>query len=121
MHTHILSKASEKATSKFATRRDGPYIITAMKGSSSYVIAVNENSGEPIGTYLSTALTPYKGPNIGVKYHHRKRGRPKVSTASARIPIYTNIEEDMPHSDVAINTHSDNDESPTSAKILTKC
>lgn len=75
--THVLSNASEGVTSKFATRRDGPYPIIAKKGATCYVIASLDNTDNPIATHHAADLTPYKGKDAEPSYPRRKRGRPR--------------------------------------------
>lgn len=84
--THVLSNATKGITSKFVPKRDGPYIITNKKGSSSFEIAKGNEPNVPLGTYHVSALTPYRGlqhddPPIPVN-PLRRRGRPKMTTAS---------------------------------------
>lgn len=87
--THVLSKASEATTSKFATRRDGPYLIIAQKGSTCYVIASVNDPHMPIATHHASALTPYEGQHVEPRYPQRKRGRPTAAKDAESANSYT--------------------------------
>lgn len=74
--THILSKARHGMTSKFAPRRDGPYVVMEKKGSSTYTVASINEPDIPIATLHASAITPYEGQSTAPIYPKRKRGRP---------------------------------------------
>jgi len=84
LHTH--SNKAKKITSKFAPRRDGPYIILTQRSPTSYEIANIETPHVSLGAYHTSALRPCQeaiqatnGPINPI----RKRGRPpKTPTAS---------------------------------------
>ena len=75
--THILSNANQAKTSKFVSKRDGPYIVVEKKGSSSFVIADEKNANKPIATLHVSDITLFDGPKSQPIYPMRKRGRPK--------------------------------------------
>lgn len=82
VNTHVLSNASKGLTSKFVPKRDGPYIITKKVGSTAYEVASPTNPTMPLGTYHSSAITPYRrANNVQSEPLHpmKKRGRPKKS------------------------------------------
>jgi hypothetical protein len=85
VNTHVLSKSSQGFTSKFAPRRDRPYIILRRHGASSFQIA-NVGSKTPIGVYHASALSRYQCPDNSPvpkpSLPIRKRGRPKKQNAT---------------------------------------
>jgi hypothetical protein len=56
---HALSKASHSYTSKFAPRRDGPYVVIEKKGPVAYVVAAVDDPDHPLGKYHVSALRPF--------------------------------------------------------------
>ncbi|KAG8235541.1 hypothetical protein J437_LFUL013503 [Ladona fulva] len=76
--THALSKASQGFTSKFAPRRDGPYVITFQKSPTTFQIAAPDATAVPLGVYHVSALTPFVPPaTVPVPLKPiRRRGRP---------------------------------------------
>ncbi|XP_036340634.1 uncharacterized protein LOC118750003 [Rhagoletis pomonella] len=81
--THVLSNATKGVTSKFAPRRDGPYVIIGKQGSTSYVIAHEDNLQHPLGTYHASSLVPYRSSSDeyeGPINMIRRRGRPRKTT-----------------------------------------
>ncbi|GFY29776.1 retrovirus-related Pol polyprotein from transposon 412 [Trichonephila clavipes] len=61
---HPISNAKNKKTSKFMPKSDGPYLILTQKPPTSYVIASLTNPSEPIATYHTSALAPFKDMDI---------------------------------------------------------
>lgn len=59
INTHVLSNNAKGVSSKFVPKRDGPYVIIERKGSSSYVVAHENDIKIPLGTYHASALTPF--------------------------------------------------------------
>lgn len=57
LHTH--SDAAKGFTSKFAPRRDGPYVIKEVKSPTSYLVA--DVDGRAIGSYHVSMLSPFTG------------------------------------------------------------
>ncbi|XP_036329858.1 uncharacterized protein LOC118742000 [Rhagoletis pomonella] len=81
--THVLSNATKGVTSKFAPRRDGPYVIIGRQGSTSYVIAHEDNLQHPLGTYNASSLVRYRSSSDeyeGPINMIRRRGRPRETT-----------------------------------------
>ncbi|XP_017473244.1 PREDICTED: uncharacterized protein LOC108364166 [Rhagoletis zephyria] len=81
--THVLSNTTKGVTSKFAPRRDGPYVIIGRQGCTSYVITHEDNLQHPLGTYHASSLVPYR--NSSDEYEGpiniiRHRGRPRKTT-----------------------------------------
>ncbi|XP_048516500.1 uncharacterized protein LOC125502444 [Dendroctonus ponderosae] len=77
--THVLSKASQQFTSKFAPKRDGPYLIQRMLSPTTYMLSSIDQPDKPIGKNHTSALTPYKEPtaeDTSPILPIRKRGRP---------------------------------------------
>lgn len=80
--THTLSNAAKGYSSKFAPRRDGPYIIIRNHGPTSYEVAALTSPTVPLGVYHSSAISLYKSnssendPPDPVRAI-RKQGRPK--------------------------------------------
>lgn len=79
VQTHPTSNASKGFTSKFAPRREGPYVVLEVVSPTSYII--QDSAGEIRGKYHASALTPYVGEGSAVK-HPRRRGRPAKSQSS---------------------------------------
>lgn len=78
--THTLSSTSHGYTSKFAPRRDGPYVILQRHGPSSFQVA-HADTKAIVGTYHASALRPYKHTENAVlptpANPIRRRGRPR--------------------------------------------
>ncbi|GFX62315.1 gag-Pol polyprotein [Trichonephila clavipes] len=64
-------------------KRDGPYLILTEKSPTSYVIASLTNPSEPIATYHTSALTPFKDMDTSPVAPLRKRGRPRKVTSTS--------------------------------------
>lgn len=80
VNLHALSKSSQSYTSKFAPLRDGPYVVLKEVSPTTYSIAAAYGSKEPVGTYHSSMLTPYRtgGQNDENPVRPlRSRGRPR--------------------------------------------
>ncbi|XP_044265563.1 uncharacterized protein LOC123011921 [Tribolium madens] len=80
VNTHSLSKASLGHTSKFAPKRDGPYVILNAKEPCSYEIAAKSNPTVPLGTYHTSALKHFITTNdqeVTPIQPIRRRGRPR--------------------------------------------
>lgn len=80
VHSHALSKAARGFSAKLGPRRDGPYLILKQHGPTSYEVASMEAPDVSLGTYHTSALTPYHGhltPPPAPVIPLRKRGRPK--------------------------------------------
>lgn len=78
--THHLSNAAKQFTSKFAPRRDGPYVVLQQHGPASYEISNPANPGVPIGTHHTSNLTPVSTTDdkpLQPVHPIRKRGRPR--------------------------------------------
>ena len=76
--THVPSNSGKGVTSKFMPKRDGPYIITQKKGSTTYEIACKDDVHTPLGTFHISDLTVYNGDmDVTPVQKIRKRGRPK--------------------------------------------
>ncbi|XP_076658937.1 uncharacterized protein LOC143364532 [Halictus rubicundus] len=78
--THTLSRRERNYTSKFAPKRDGPYVVKRRVGSNSYEIETRDDQPVCVGVYHTSALRPYNGaraeppePVTSI----RKRGRPR--------------------------------------------
>ncbi|GBN27264.1 Retrovirus-related Pol polyprotein from transposon 17.6 [Araneus ventricosus] len=85
--THHLSNAAKERTTKFMSKRDGPYIILTQKSPTSYVIANPHNPNEPVGTYHASALKVFKQDESAIPVHPlRKRGRPRKAFTSGSSP-----------------------------------
>ena len=77
---HAVSKAAQGVSAKFAPRRDGPYVIKTRQGAATYVLAKPDDPEQPIGTFHTSALTPYRGDINCLPapiQPIRKRGRPR--------------------------------------------
>ncbi|KAJ3640349.1 hypothetical protein Zmor_003653 [Zophobas morio] len=80
---HALSKADSRYSSKFAPRRDGPYVIIEEVSPVTYVVASPNKLDEPLGKYHTSALRPFeKGARESVMplVPLRRCGRPRKST-----------------------------------------
>uniref|UniRef100_A0A1Y1KT95 RNA-directed DNA polymerase n=1 Tax=Photinus pyralis TaxID=7054 RepID=A0A1Y1KT95_PHOPY len=79
--THVLSKASSSFTSKFAPRRDGPYLVIEKISPTSYRIATPGQENIPLGVYHESDITPYHTVDDTLTpapvQPIRKRGRPR--------------------------------------------
>ncbi|KAG8229394.1 hypothetical protein J437_LFUL000915 [Ladona fulva] len=82
--THGLSKTSQGFTSKFASCRDGPYVITFQKSPTTFQIAAPDATAVPLGVYHESALTPFVPPVEGTVpvplKPIRRRGRLQKTT-----------------------------------------
>lgn len=89
---HALSKAKSSYTSKFAPRRDGPYIIIKVHSPTSYEVANLNQPTIPLGKYHVSALTNYRGLDGESPIRPlRKRGRPAATpNEEALKPIQDN-------------------------------
>ncbi|GBM18643.1 hypothetical protein AVEN_164764-1 [Araneus ventricosus] len=65
-------------------KRDGPYLILTQKSPASYVIASLEKPTEPIATYHTSALSPFKDMDTSPVSLLRNRGRPPKITVPTR-------------------------------------
>lgn len=77
---HPLSHASKGYSAKFAPKRDGPYLIKANHGPSSYEISSLDKPEEVLAIYHASALSPYSGLPQGLPKPAqplKKRGRPR--------------------------------------------
>lgn len=87
---HSLSKAAAAHTSKFAPKRDGPYVILHVKGPCSYEVAAVSDPATPLGVYHTSALRPFiEGtqeilPVQPIRRRGRPRKQPQQNTTSAR-------------------------------------
>ncbi|XP_047991405.1 uncharacterized protein LOC125230317 [Leguminivora glycinivorella] len=81
LKTHVLSNQIKGITSKFAPRRDGPYIISKIVSPTTYILA---NNGETVGKYHVSDLTTYHQKSGDEPAEpimpQRKRGRPPKRT-----------------------------------------
>jgi hypothetical protein len=87
VNTHFLSNAQHGYSSKFAPRRDGPYVVLRKHGPVSYEVAHPDNLAEPLGVYHTSQLTPFinsEGPTPAPVRAMRKRGRPRKDPESIR-------------------------------------
>lgn len=84
--THVLSCAKAGITSKFAPRRDGPYVVLRKVSPTSYQVAATNAPTVPLGTYHVSALVKYVPAldgDVQFPLHPiRKRGRPPRTTAA---------------------------------------
>ncbi|KAK4885267.1 hypothetical protein RN001_001538 [Aquatica leii] len=81
---HALSDAAKGYTSKFAPRRDGPYLIKTQCSPTTYKIASVSNPNEVIGSYHVSALRPLVEDDNNDEVFApirpiRRRGRPKIN------------------------------------------
>lgn len=60
--SHTLSSRRKRHTSKFASRRDGPYIVLSVKGPVSYFLVDRQEPTVGIGTYHTSNVSPYNEP-----------------------------------------------------------
>ena len=89
INLHPRSDARNKKTAKFMPKRDGPYQVLTQKSPTTYVIASLDNPSQPLATYHTSALTPFRDCDTSPVAPLRKRGRPpKVSLQEheAQIP-----------------------------------
>lgn len=109
--THVLSKASNQFTSKFAPRRDGPYLIQKIVSPTTYILSSTDKPDQPLGKYHTSALTPYQiseERNLSPLQPLRNRGRPpKLSSDSSHTPKDTTIPQ---------NDSDSVEQTPTSAE-----
>jgi hypothetical protein len=80
VNTHSLSNAQRGYSSKFAPRRDGPYVILRKHGPASYEVATSGETSVPVGIYHTSELTPFHGADTNLPdpvQTIRKRGRPR--------------------------------------------
>jgi hypothetical protein len=85
---HALSKASHTYTSKFAPRRDRPYVVIEKKGPVAYVVAAVDDPDRPLGKYHVSALRPFVT-SLGETHSEpvaplRRRGRPRMAQPDGR-------------------------------------
>jgi hypothetical protein len=85
---HALSRASHSYTSKFAPRRDGPYVVIEKKGPVAYVVAAVDDPERPLGKYHVSALRPFVS-SVGESHSEpvaplRRRGRPRKAQPDDR-------------------------------------
>jgi hypothetical protein len=85
---HALSMASHSYTSKFAPRRDGPYVVIEKKGPVAYVVAAVDDPERPLGKYHVSALRPFVS-SVGESHSEpvaplRRRGRPRKAQPDDR-------------------------------------
>ncbi|KAL0860421.1 hypothetical protein ABMA27_009813 [Loxostege sticticalis] len=77
---HPVSKASRGICSKFAPRRDGPYMVKRKHGPSSYEIVNPEDPNVSLGVYHSSALTAFSSNKTHLPepvQALKRRGRPR--------------------------------------------
>lgn len=115
---HALSKSKDLYSSKFAPRRDGPYVIRRVVTPTTYEISSVQSPDEPLGKYHASALTPFKE---GTRESNpvrplRKRGRPPKKTTldepvlpsdGELIAIPTVVEPDPPTNGEDVPHHSE--------------
>ena len=95
VQVHVLSKSNKSFTSKFAPRRDGPYVITRVISPTSYQIAHVNQPDSPLGNYHVSALTPYPYEVADTPVCPiRRRGRPK-KPSSVPQPITSDANGDV--------------------------
>ncbi|KAF8795000.1 hypothetical protein HNY73_002902 [Argiope bruennichi] len=86
--SHPISNKFKRKTSKFAPRRDGPYIILSQRSPTTYEIASPSDPLTSLGTYHTSAIRSYsQNMEADTPLHLiRKRGRPpKLESLSSRI------------------------------------
>lgn len=77
---HALSNTKHNYSSKFAPRRDGPYIISKIVSPTTFEITSADNSNTVLGKYHISALTKFMGlSNRQPIRPLKKRGRPRKS------------------------------------------
>lgn len=86
--THTRSSATKGVTSKFNPRRDGPYRIIRVVSHTTYEVADEKSPEIPLGTYHTSALSPYVGsevaqPEVGIRRRGRPRKNPNVAGSSS--------------------------------------
>uniref|UniRef100_A0A6P7GB10 Uncharacterized protein LOC114340005 n=1 Tax=Diabrotica virgifera virgifera TaxID=50390 RepID=A0A6P7GB10_DIAVI len=104
--SHTLSDSAKSVTSKFAPRRDGPYVITKVISPTTYQVSPADNLETFVGKYHVSALTPYRSevsdPTPQPVHAIRKRGRlPKMAPvdltpAPVEITVDECPEEELP-------------------------
>uniref|UniRef100_A0A6P7GSH1 Uncharacterized protein LOC114340237 n=1 Tax=Diabrotica virgifera virgifera TaxID=50390 RepID=A0A6P7GSH1_DIAVI len=81
--THILSKSDAGLSSKFAPRRDGPYLILNQLSPTSYELATLTHPDVSIGKYHVSALHPFVEDDsdspVTPLHELRSRGRPSTT------------------------------------------
>lgn len=93
VNIHAVSKKNNSYTSKFAPRREGPYLILKQLSPTTYQIADPKKPNIPLGSYHVSALKPFKcddGESIPEPVHPlKKRGRPrkKVCESDSRTSV----------------------------------
>lgn len=83
IESHPVSNIDKQFTSKFAPRRDGPYVILKKHGTSTYEIAHSETPDKPMGKYHTSAITKFEKRDDVISkptYPIRRRGRPRKQT-----------------------------------------
>lgn len=79
--THVLSKSSAAYTSKFAPRRDGPYVIHRQVTPTTYEVSSLTDPDIPLGKYHASAIHPFIEDDISRDAEPirplRRRGRPR--------------------------------------------
>ncbi|KAF8781604.1 Transposon Tf2-6 polyprotein like [Argiope bruennichi] len=94
--SHPISNKFKRKTSKFAPRRDGPYIILTQRSPTTYEIASPSDPSTSLGTYHTSALRSYsRNMEADTPLHPiRKRGRPpklnSLSSGTNRLPDNSN-------------------------------
>ncbi|KAF8787753.1 Protein slit like protein [Argiope bruennichi] len=95
--SHPISNKFKRKTSKFAPRRDGPYIILTQRSPTTYEIASPSDPSTSLGTYHTSALRSYsRNMEADTPLHPiRKRGRPPklnfpFSPGTNRLPDNSN-------------------------------
>lgn len=99
VETHTLSKAKNSYTSKFAPRRDGPYVITKIVTPTTYEISSTSEPQTALGKYHASALSPFVSNDIltpGPVRAIRKRGRPPIRALEAEATDEQNQPNDAP-------------------------
>lgn len=98
VETHILSNAKKSITSKFAPRRDGPYVISKIVSPTTY--EVSDSSGETLGKYHVSALQKYRPSETHEDSEPlrpiRKRGRPRRENREEEEAVSEDPEDEIP-------------------------
>nr|XP_015913202.1 uncharacterized protein LOC107443754 [Parasteatoda tepidariorum] len=104
---HPVSKGHLKKTGKFMPKRDGPYVIVAIKSPTTFDIADPNEPDKMLDKYHVSVLTPFQEQNKFRVAHQitpvtplRKRGRPK---RKRDVQVATGIPTKSPPS--ALNRH----------------
>ena len=82
---HAVSKTAQGISNKLVPRRDGPYVIRTKLGATTYKLAMPDDSLNTVGTYHTSALSPYRGDMDQIPKPQqpiRKRGRPRKTTVT---------------------------------------